>query len=87
MPNGLANCYDDLRFRDEVLAAGRLDFGLGRAVHGPRAPKASSSLMTGRMRLSCAGDAPRDCYFPRCLSKNRAISVNASLVSGAPTSR
>jgi len=45
------------------------------------------SLMTGRMRLSGAGDAPRDCYFPRCLSKNRAISVNASLVSGAPTSR
>src|SRR5713101_4230231 len=29
----------------------------------------------------------RDCYFPRCLSKNRAISSNASLVSGAPTSR
>src|SRR6266849_4895442 len=27
----------------------------------------------------------RDCYFPRCLSKNRAISSNASLVYGAPT--
>src|SRR5207253_459196 len=55
MPNGLVNCYDDLRFRDEVLAAGRFDFGLGRAVHGPRAPKASSSLMTFARSLTSCG--------------------------------
>ena len=28
-----------------------------------------------------------DNYLPRCLSKNRAISSNASFVSGALTSR
>ena len=46
----------------------------------------AATATTTEVRPSCVRGARR-VYFPRCLSKKRAISSNASLVSGALASR
>ncbi len=52
------------------------------------ASTARVTLALAKPYRSTAALLPRPYFFvPRCLSKNRAISSNASLVSGAPTSR